>query len=63
MAHRGKVIRIRMQYLNAKARGRVGSDQFKTGQESKLMSPVGELSIEELKARIEEVVEEKLRGT
>jgi hypothetical protein len=52
-----------MQYLNAKARGRVGSDQFKTGQESKLMSPVGELSIEELKARIEEVVEEKLRGT
>ena len=61
MAHHCKDVRIMTQYLNANARGRVGSDHCKIGQDSKPMPAVRELSIEELKALIEEVVEEKLR--
>jgi hypothetical protein len=57
--HRCEVVRIITKHLNAKARGQVGSDQRKIGQESKPISTVRELSIEELKALIEEVFEEK----
>jgi hypothetical protein len=50
-----------MQYLNAKARGRVGLDWCRIAQELKQVSTVRELSLEELEALIGEVVEEKLR--
>jgi hypothetical protein len=56
--HRCDVVRIITKHLNAKARGQVGSNQCEIGHELEPISTVRELSIEELKALIEEVFEE-----